>query len=69
MEDGRTGFVVNDLEEAAQALQRLDAIDRRQCRQVFEERFSARRMAQDYVEIYQNYLSLRENFSLIHPVS
>jgi glycosyltransferase involved in cell wall biosynthesis len=51
--DGVTGYVVESVEQAAQALKELDAFDRMRCRSIFEERFSAHRMAQDYVQIYQ----------------
>jgi glycosyltransferase involved in cell wall biosynthesis len=53
MEDGVTGFVVRDARSAADALQRLDQIDRAKCRQTFERRFSVERMAADYVAIYK----------------
>lgn len=52
MRDGETGFVVDNEFEAVEALRRLDQIDRRRCRRVFEERFSAERMARDYVNVY-----------------
>jgi len=48
-----TGFVVNDKEEAVRAVSRLDELDRGAIRRRFEERFSARRMAHDYVAIYR----------------
>jgi hypothetical protein len=53
VDDGRTGFVVDTLEEAIMAIQKIDSIDRRICRAAFEERFTARRMAQDYLAIYE----------------
>lgn len=52
LEDGHTGFIVDDIEGALAALDRLDTFDRTACRQVFEERFTATRMADDYVRIY-----------------
>jgi glycosyltransferase involved in cell wall biosynthesis len=53
VEHGRTGFVVDTLEQAIMAVQKIDSIDRRICRAAFEERFTARRMAQDYFTIYE----------------
>jgi glycosyltransferase involved in cell wall biosynthesis len=53
LEHGRSGFIVDNLEEAVDAVQRVSTIERKQCRRDFEERFSAARMAQDYVAIYQ----------------
>jgi glycosyltransferase involved in cell wall biosynthesis len=55
MEDG-AGFVVEDVEEAARAVERLASFDRRRCREVFERRFTAARMAEDYVNIYERLL-------------
>ena len=48
-----TGFLVNDTDEAVEAVRRLGELDRATIRARFEERFSARRMARDYVEIYR----------------
>jgi glycosyltransferase involved in cell wall biosynthesis len=59
LEDGVTGWIVEDVETAVQAVARLSTISRARCRQVFEERFSASRMAQDYVRIYQQMLTER----------
>jgi len=53
LEDGVTGFVVNGMEAAIAAVERVPEISREQCRSVFEERFSARRMARDYVRVYE----------------
>lgn len=53
MEHGKTGFIVNNQEEAVQAAQRIGELDRAQCRQVFEERFTAKRMAADYLTLYR----------------
>ncbi|RME34170.1 MAG: glycosyltransferase family 4 protein [Deltaproteobacteria bacterium] len=56
MENGVTGFVVASLEEAVQAVKRVEKLDRRVCRAVFERRFSSRRMAEDYVLLYRRLL-------------
>ncbi len=53
IEDGTSGFLVNNVEEAAEALGNIAAIDRKKCRESFELRFSAKRMAHDYLNIYQ----------------
>ena len=52
--DGVTGFIVEDIEQAAEAVKRIGQIDRGRCRQEFETRFTDRRMAQDYVKIYDH---------------
>lgn len=53
IDEGVTGFIVDDLDHAAAAVERVGGIRRRQCRQVFEARFSAGRMARDHVAVYQ----------------
>ena len=52
IDDGVTGFVVDNREQALDALRRIDSIDRRRCRVEFEQRFSARQMASRYVQLY-----------------
>ena len=52
VDDGVTGFVVDSIERAAAAVEKLDRLDRRQVRAVFERRFSAERMVHDYEVIY-----------------
>jgi glycosyltransferase involved in cell wall biosynthesis len=53
IEDGKTGYIVEDLEEAVNAVRRISELDRRVCRLAFEERFSARRMCHDYLSLYR----------------
>jgi glycosyltransferase involved in cell wall biosynthesis len=53
LEDGVTGYIVNDMPAAIEAARRAPALDRRRIRQTFERNFSARRMALDYVELYR----------------
>ena len=52
--DGVTGFVVDSIEQAVQAVEHVASLSRRTCRQVFEERFDAARMARDYVALYRH---------------
>ena len=52
IDHGVTGFVVEDLDQAITATRQVDALDRRICRQQFDERFTATRMADDYVQVY-----------------
>jgi glycosyltransferase involved in cell wall biosynthesis len=52
IDQGITGFVVPGEAEAIRAIGRLSELDRRQVRKRFEQRFTARRMAQDYVRHY-----------------
>lgn len=48
-----TGFVVDSIDEAVDAVHKLPQLSRETCRKTFEERFSSRRMAEDYLEIYK----------------
>jgi len=52
MDSGVTGFVVNEIEEAVDAVRRVRDLSRARCREVFEKRFTANRMASDYVDVY-----------------
>jgi len=53
IEDGLTGFIVETEAEAVAAVARLPELDRDAIRARFEERFSARRMAEDYLAVYR----------------
>jgi glycosyltransferase involved in cell wall biosynthesis len=53
IEDGVTGFVVESIDEAVAATERVSMIDRRDCRRTFEQRFSAQRMCKDYLCAYE----------------
>ncbi len=53
VEDGLTGFVVENEQQAVRAISRASTLARTQIRQRFEKRFSAARMAGDYVAIYE----------------
>ncbi len=50
--DGLNGFVVDDVGAAVDAVSRISTISRADCRRVFEQRFTASRMAADYLRIY-----------------
>jgi glycosyltransferase involved in cell wall biosynthesis len=53
VDDGLTGFVVDGEDQAVQATRRLGELDRRKVREVFERRFTAKRMAQEYLGHYE----------------
>jgi glycosyltransferase involved in cell wall biosynthesis len=59
IDDGVTGFIVDSEEEAAAAARRLHGLDRSTIRRVFEKRFTARRMAEDYLRIYHGLIARR----------
>jgi glycosyltransferase involved in cell wall biosynthesis len=52
IDDGVSGFVCDDLDQMVEAVHRLPTLSRRGCRQRFETRFSAQRMASDYLRLY-----------------
>ena len=53
IEHGVTGLIVDDIDQARIALVQAISMDRRKVRRRFEERFTARRMASDYVRVYR----------------
>jgi len=52
MENGVTGFIVNEIEQAVEAVGRVGDLSRARCREVFEKRFTASRMASDYANAF-----------------
>jgi glycosyltransferase involved in cell wall biosynthesis len=60
IQDGQTGFLVNKVDEAVLALERLSAIDRRVCRQRVQQYFSIETMVAGYEQVYATILDLRE---------
>ena len=59
IEDGVTGFVVEDETSAAGAVRDLMSLSRSTIRRRFEERFTARRMAEDYLHLYREMIASR----------
>jgi len=57
VDDGITGFIVDDEATAASAARQIHLLDRTLIRTIFEQRFTARRMAEDYMRIYQDLTS------------
>ncbi|MCL4394425.1 MAG: glycosyltransferase family 4 protein [Chloroflexi bacterium] len=60
MEDGKTGFVVKGVDEAVSGFARISEVNRRGCRRVFEKRFTATRMAHDYLAIYDKVIENKQ---------
>ncbi len=60
MDDGISGFVVENVDEAVAAFARIDTLDRGRVRAQFEKRFTARRMAEDYLSLYQRLIEARQ---------
>jgi glycosyltransferase involved in cell wall biosynthesis len=66
LEDGVTGFVVNSEDEAVQALRGVARLDRNRIRAEFDRRFTAQRMAQNYLKLYSRLAHMRTPASAVH---
>jgi glycosyltransferase involved in cell wall biosynthesis len=53
VDEGVTGFLVRSVPEAVEALRRAARLDRMRVRERFDQRFSAARMARDYLAVYR----------------
>jgi len=58
IDDGATGFIVESVSEAVEAAKKVHTLDRAKVRAVFDRRWTSRRMAEDYVGVYEE---------LMHP--
>ena len=61
VDDGVTGYIVETEADAVNAIRRLPQLDRRRVRSVFERRFTAKRMAKDYLHHYQQLIQGRSH--------
>ncbi len=59
IDDGVTGFIFERLRDGVKAVERVGELSRRACRETFEHRFSAERMARDYVSVYRAAMARR----------
>jgi len=53
IDSGVNGFIVENVQEAVEALKQIPQIDRQSCRATVEKRFSVDRMVEDYIKVYQ----------------
>jgi glycosyltransferase involved in cell wall biosynthesis len=60
VDDGVTGFIVEDETSAVGAIDRVLQLDRGRVRLRFEERFTARRMAKDYLAAYRSLMEIEK---------
>jgi glycosyltransferase involved in cell wall biosynthesis len=58
--DGKTGFMVTNVDEAAEAVKKIDTIDRAACRRHVEEKFSIPTMVQAYEKVYADIFQLEQ---------
>ncbi len=57
IDDGISGIIVDNVEAAIQAVHQVKSMSRLACRNSFERRFTARRMAKDYLQLYRQRLT------------
>jgi glycosyltransferase involved in cell wall biosynthesis len=73
IDEGVSGVIVDSVEEAVEAVERVKSMSRPACRNAFEQRFTVRRMADDYLRLYEgligNRLLLEEAPLAAMPVS
>jgi glycosyltransferase involved in cell wall biosynthesis len=67
--DGVTGYVVQDVEEMAEAVKRIERIDRAACRAHALENFSAKRMADGYEELYRRAVAMKRSSQSLHSIT
>jgi glycosyltransferase involved in cell wall biosynthesis len=53
IEHGKTGFVVNNMHQAVEAVEKIYLLERSHCREVFERSFTSTVMAGNYVSLYE----------------
>ncbi|MCJ7472094.1 MAG: glycosyltransferase family 4 protein, partial [Actinobacteria bacterium] len=58
--NGITGFLVNNLDDMAEAVVKTKQLDRFQCRKLIKERFSVDRMVKDYLRVYEKIIKQRK---------
>jgi glycosyltransferase involved in cell wall biosynthesis len=63
VEPGHTGFVVESMADAVEAVRQVAQLSRKRCRDVFEQRFTATRMARDYVQQFERLIVTDEEVS------
>ncbi len=56
IEDGKTGFLLNSVDEAVERLEDIKTIDRTYCRKYAEAKFGQEKMVRDYIEVYKKVL-------------
>ena len=62
IQHNKTGFIVDDVDDAVQAVDKICTLKRQACRNNVEKRFTTQHMAHKYIEVYQKVLEARENY-------
>ncbi|HYZ87626.1 MAG TPA: glycosyltransferase family 4 protein [Bryobacteraceae bacterium] len=66
IDDGVSGYIVNSVDEAVSRVADVEGLSRRRCREAFEKRFSATRMADDYIDVYHRLCARDQQDAEIH---
>ncbi len=61
IDDGVSGFIVSNVEEAVNAVNKINITLRSMVRKMFEEKYTAARMAKDYLKIYESLVHSNHN--------
>jgi glycosyltransferase involved in cell wall biosynthesis len=69
IDEGITGFIVDNEAEAVQAVGRLGELDRHRVRRHFEQRFTSRRMAENYLRLYEMLAAKEQKTNRLKPTS
>jgi glycosyltransferase involved in cell wall biosynthesis len=68
LEDGVTGFIVHDEDEAVAAVAKIGTLDRNRIRAEFDRRFTAHHMAQNYLKLYSR-LAKAQRTAAFSPIT
>ncbi|KRB84851.1 glycosyltransferase family 4 protein [Noviherbaspirillum sp. Root189] len=69
LEHGITGFLVSDENEAIEAARNIHLIDRKQCRESFERRFTVSQMASGYLQAYRQVMVMHDCRRDLFPIA
>lgn len=67
IDEGITGFIVDTVPEAINAVKKISVLSRPVIRKIFEQKFTSQRMAEDYLKLYESLI--RTNTHQLHPIS
>jgi glycosyltransferase involved in cell wall biosynthesis len=59
IDHGQSGFIVSSMEEAENAIKDLSNISKKNVRQIFENKFSAKLMTENYLEAYEELIKTK----------
>jgi glycosyltransferase involved in cell wall biosynthesis len=69
LEHGVTGFLVSDEDEAVEAARNITSLDRKQCREAFERRFTVAQMASRYLQAYEHVMNMQNPKPDLHAAT